>query len=77
MILFSMLQELIFIMKIDLGKLKITDNGINKDQMIENFYSKKIPLCGVLGGGYNKSFDKLIEPLNASQKIARNTFNRS
>ena len=46
-----------------LGKLKITDDGINKrDQMvIENFYSKNIPLCGVLGGGYNKDFDKLIE----------------
>ena len=46
-----------------LGKLKITDKGINKrDQIvIENFYSKKTPLCGVLGGGYNKSFDKLIE----------------
>ena len=46
-----------------LGKLKITDQGINRrDQMvIENFYSKKIPLCGVLGGGYNKNFDKLIE----------------
>ena len=46
-----------------LGKLKITDEGINKrDQIvIENFYSKKIPLCGVLGGGYNKSFNKLIE----------------
>ena len=46
-----------------LGKLKITDEGINKrDQIvIENFYSKNIPLCGVLGGGYNNSFDKLIE----------------
>ena len=46
-----------------LGKLKITDEGINKrDQIvIDNFFSKKIPLCGVLGGGYNKSFDKLIE----------------
>ncbi len=46
-----------------LGKLKITDDGVNKrDQIvIENFYSKKIPLCGVLGGGYNKNFDKLIE----------------
>ena len=45
-----------------LGKLKITDNGIDKrDQMvIENFFSKNIPLCGVLGGGYNKSFEKLI-----------------
>ena len=46
-----------------LGKLKITDEGINKrDQIvIDNFFSKKIPLCGVLGGGYNKSFEKLIE----------------
>ena len=46
-----------------LGKLKITDEGINKrDQIvIENFYSKNIPLCGVLGGGYNKSFEKLVE----------------
>ncbi len=46
-----------------LGKLKITDEGINKrDQIvIDNFYSKNIPLCGVLGGGYNKNFDKLIE----------------
>ena len=46
-----------------LGKLKITDQGVNRrDQMvIENFYSKNIPLCGVLGGGYNKCFDKLIE----------------
>ena len=46
-----------------LGKLKITDEGINKrDQIvIENFYKKNIPLCGVLGGGYNKSFSKLIE----------------
>ena len=46
-----------------LGKLKLTDKGIFKrDQMvIENFFSKKTPLCGVLGGGYNKDFDKLIE----------------
>jgi acetoin utilization deacetylase AcuC-like enzyme len=46
-----------------LGKLKISDEGINKrDQIvIENFYSKGTPLCGVLGGGYNKSFEKLIE----------------
>ena len=46
-----------------LGKLKITDEGINKrDQIvIENFFLRNIPLCGVLGGGYNKSFDKLIE----------------
>ena len=46
-----------------LGKLKITDRGIRKrDQIvIGNFYQKRIPLCGVLGGGYNKNFDKLIE----------------
>jgi len=46
-----------------LGKLKITDDGINKrDQIvIENFFLKNTPLCGVLGGGYNKSFEKLIE----------------
>ena len=46
-----------------LGKLNITDEGINKrDQIvIENFYSRNTPLCGVLGGGYNKSFEKLIE----------------
>ena len=46
-----------------LGKLKITDEGINKrDQIVvEHFNSKNISLCGVLGGGYNKSFDKLIE----------------
>ena len=46
-----------------LGKLRITDEGINKrDQIvIENFYSRNAPLCGVLGGGYNKSFEKLIE----------------
>ena len=46
-----------------LGKLKISDDGIKtRDQIvISNFYKKKIPLCGVLGGGYNKDFNKLIE----------------
>ena len=46
-----------------LGKLKLTDEGIfERDRMvIENFFSKKIPLCGVLGGGYNKDFNKLVE----------------
>ena len=46
-----------------LGKLKLTEEGIYKrDQMvIENFFSRKIPLCGVLGGGYNKDFNKLVE----------------
>ena len=46
-----------------LGKLKISDQGIKKrDQIvIDNFYQKRIPLCGVLGGGYNKDFNKLVE----------------
>jgi len=50
-----------------LGKLKISDDGIQKrDELVtENFFSRGIPLCGVLGGGYNKNFNKLVE-LHAS-----------
>ena len=50
-----------------LGKLKITDIGINKrdDMVIRNFFERRIPICGVLGGGYNKDFEKLVE-LHAS-----------
>ena len=46
-----------------LGKLKITDEGIKtRDQIVvNNFFKKRIPLCGVLGGGYNKDLDKLVE----------------
>ncbi len=46
-----------------LGKLSISDEGINlRDNIvIDNFFSKRIPICGVLGGGYNKDFNKLIE----------------
>ena len=46
-----------------LGKLKITDEGVKKrDELVtENFFSKGVPLCGVLGGGYNKDFNKLVE----------------
>ena len=46
-----------------LGKLKISDEGIKlRDELVvENFFSRRIPFCGVLGGGYNKSFEKLIE----------------
>ena len=46
-----------------LGKLKLSDEGIEKRDMlvIENNFIKKVPLCGVLGGGYNRDFDKLIE----------------
>ena len=46
-----------------LGKLKISDNGIRlrDETVIENFFSIRIPICGVLGGGYNKDFNKLVE----------------
>ena len=46
-----------------LGKLKISDEGIReRDEIVtKNFFSKGIPLCGVLGGGYNKDFNKLVE----------------
>ena len=46
-----------------LGKLKISDEGIRaRDEIVtENFFSRGIPLCGVLGGGYNKDFKKLVE----------------
>jgi acetoin utilization deacetylase AcuC-like enzyme len=46
-----------------LGKLKISDEGVKKrDELVtENFFSKDIPLCGVLGGGYNRDFNKLVE----------------
>ena len=46
-----------------MGKLKITDDGIkSRDQIVvNNFFQKKIPLCGVLGGWYNKDFNKLVE----------------
>ena len=46
-----------------LGKLNLTEEGINlRDNIIiDNFFSKRIPICGVLGGGYNKDFNKLIE----------------
>ncbi|MDC2993290.1 histone deacetylase [Candidatus Pelagibacter sp.] len=46
-----------------LGKLKISDNGIfERDELvIDNFFSNKVPICGVLGGGYNEDFNKLVE----------------
>ena len=46
-----------------LGKLKLSDEGIDKRDkiVIENYFDKDVPLCGVLGGGYNKNFDKLVE----------------
>ena len=46
-----------------LGNLKISDEGIKeRDEIVtQNFFLKGIPLCGVLGGGYNKDFNKLVE----------------
>ena len=46
-----------------LGRLKISDEGIKiRDELIiENYFNNKIPLCGVLGGGYNNDFNKLVE----------------
>ncbi len=46
-----------------LGKLRISDEGIKlRDEIvIENFFFKRIPICGVLGGGYNKDFNKLVK----------------
>ena len=46
-----------------LGKLCISDKGINKrdEMVIRNFFTRRVPICGVLGGGYNKDFKKLIE----------------
>ena len=46
-----------------LGRLKISDEGIQeRDEVVtKNFFSKGIPLCGVLGGGYNKDPKKLVE----------------
>ena len=51
-------KKIIHECKADLIKIEVDDNNIN---IASYLLSKNIPLCGVLGGGYNKSFDKLIE----------------
>ena len=45
-----------------LGKLNITEKGIKKREelVINSFFKKNIPLCGVLGGGYNNNFKQLV-----------------
>ncbi len=45
-----------------LGKLNISEAGIRKrEKMVINYFFKKnIPLCGVLGGGYNRDFEQLV-----------------
>ena len=46
-----------------LGKLKVSEDGIKKREelVIRNFFNKSIPLCGVLGGGYNHDFNQLVK----------------
>ena len=48
-----------------LGKLKVSEDGIKKrdEMIINNFFEKNIPICGVLGGGYNKDFETLVRLL--------------
>ena len=45
-----------------LGKLNITETGIrNREELVINkFFKRNIPLCGVLGGGYNHNFEQLV-----------------
>ena len=45
-----------------LGKLDVSETGIRKREklVINHFFKKNIPLCGVLGGGYNYDFEKLV-----------------
>ena len=45
-----------------IGKFKISTEGIKRREelVIHNFYKKRVPLCGVLGGGYNKDFNQLV-----------------
>ncbi len=45
-----------------IGKFKVSLEGIKKrdELVIANFFDKKIPLCGVLGGGYNRDFNQLV-----------------
>ena len=73
MILFFILQGVDVHYQDKLGKLKLTDEGIfERDRIvIDNFFSKKIPLCGVLGGGYNKDFNKLVELHAMLHKIVK------
>ena len=46
-----------------LGKLNISEAGIRKREkmVINHFFKKNIPLCGVLGGGYNYDFEQLVK----------------
>ena len=56
-----------------LGKLKITDEGINKrDQIvIENFYSKNVPLCGFWEAAITKVSKNLLSFIRCYTKIVQ------
>jgi acetoin utilization deacetylase AcuC-like enzyme len=60
-----------------LGKLNITTEGIKKREkmVISNFYKNKIPLCGVLGGGYNKDFNHLVYLHSILHRTCHNILN--
>ena len=60
-----------------LGKLNISEEGIRKREnlVINNFFKKKIPLCGVLGGGYNLNFERLVNLHSILHETCHNILN--
>ena len=60
-----------------IGKFKISTEGIKKREelVIHHFYKKKIPLCGVLGGGYNKDFNHLVYLHSLLHRTCHNLLN--
>ena len=64
---------MIFILNDRLGKLKISDDGLERrdELVIAKFLSKKIPIVAVLGGGYNKDFNKLVNYTLLHQSCAK------
>ena len=42
--------------------MKISEDGIKRrdEMIINNFFEKNVPICGVLGGGYNEDFETLV-----------------
>ncbi len=39
---------------------RAASNSVQGKLVIKHFFDKKIPLCGVLGGGYNRDFNQLV-----------------
>ena len=60
-----------------IGKLKISTEGIKRREelVIHNFYKKRVPLCGVLGGGYNKDFNQLVYLHSLLHRTCHNLLN--